>query len=101
MEERRPEMKSMNEGKLSFIAFTDWFHNAESLSADEFKKLFLAVADYVEENETPNFDDNARLEVHFTYMKTAIDRNAKKRDEISASRRSAGIKGNQKRWNNN
>ena len=85
-------MKIMNK----FTFYCGYWDLFEKLSARQFRKLMLALTDYVEHNFIPEKLPKKTFLI-FMKIKLVIDAE-KERDKLIEKRRNAGKKGMKNRW---
>lgn len=77
--------------KNSFVLYTDTRNLLDLLNDEQTGKLFKAVFDYVEDGEAPELDQVSQ--VVFTTIKTYLDRDRAKYEEVCLKRAEYGKKG--------
>ena len=83
----------MAENKKSFIVYYDWKETLSFFNNAEVGEIFRALFEYAEHSTQPDFS-NKSLNVAFSFMKNALDRD-KKAYEARCEKNRANIK---KRW---
>ena len=84
--------------RSSFILLLEHVHTMEELTDAEFGAFIRAYAAYVEDGTEPTFPDRS-MRMMWKTVKAFDEMNCEKYTNTSESRREAGRKGAQKRWN--
>lgn len=84
--------------RSSFILLLEHVHTMEELTDAEFGAFIRAYAAYVEDGTEPAFSDRS-MRMMWKTVKAFDEMNCEKYTNTSESRREAGRKGAQKRWN--
>lgn len=79
--------------KDSFLLYTEWGEQINKLSDEQAGLLIKSIFAYKDGKEVPSLDP--MTEMCFSFLKSTIDRDAEKYDEICEKRREAGKKGGQ------
>ena len=79
--------------KDSFLLYTEWGEQINKLSDEQAGLLIKSIFAYKDGKEVPSLDP--MTEMCFSVLKSTIDRDAEKYDEICEKRREAGKKGGQ------
>ena len=82
--------------KESFILYAQYLENIEMLSMEQRGILFTAILKYTADQPIPDFTDNA-VKIAFSFIRSQIDRDAEKYNQIRAKRSEAGKKGGRPR----
>lgn len=82
---------SESQPRKSFILYTEYAEHLEKLSMEERGLLITAVFNHVREEKLP--DMGGAVEMAFSFIRSALDRNDKKYRETVEKRRAAGRKG--------
>ena len=87
-------MSSQND-KTAFVLYHDIRPALERLNDEQRGRLFLAILDYSENGEVPDFGEDLALDIAFTFIKASLDRDAAVWDRKRNARAAAGQKGGQ------
>ena len=79
--------------KKSFILYHDIRKPLELLTDEQRGRLFTAILDYSEYGQEPDFFGDGMAAMAFAFIRTTLDANAEKYDQIKAKRIEAGSKG--------
>lgn len=82
-------------GKKSFVLYHDIRQPLELLTDEERGKLLLAILNYSEYDEFPDF--TGALQMAFAFIRTALDRDAAAWESKREKRREAGSLGGKQR----
>lgn len=82
--------------KDSFIFYKEWYDALRDLTGEVRLEVYEAAIMYATEGKLPELKPMANLA--FKFIKSDIDRNIEKYDEVKEQRSVAGEKGNLKRW---
>jgi hypothetical protein len=85
--------------KNSFIMYTDFPKTAAGLSDAVFREIICAACQYVETDTIPEMSDGGKMA--FPFLKTILDRDAAKWDEVKRARSEAGKLGGAPTGNQN
>ena len=94
-------MKSMNTEYTNFLMYTKWITDLKNFPAEKFKRLFLALNDYVADGKETDFADEPDMEFPYNTMKDRIDIDKKNYEAAKLAKSKAGKIGMEKRWKNN
>lgn len=86
----------MNE-KTSFILYSDYWQHLEILTDEERGRLITAIFAYVRTGEVIEISGGAKMA--FSFIRSQIDRDTQKWEEVKNARSEAGKKGAEARWN--
>lgn len=92
-------MKSMNTEYTNFLMYTKWITDLKNFPAEKFKRLFLALNDYVADGKETNFTDEPDMEFPYNTMKDRIDIDKKNYEAAKLAKSEGGKKAMAKRWN--
>lgn len=85
----------------SFVVYTDWYDYIKELETDEERsRLFLALFEYKTTGKQP-VDFKGALKIVFLMMKSALDRDSAKYEEVCEKRANGGSKGGAPKGNQN
>ena len=82
--------------RKSFIVYSEWIYNLSLLTDEQAGILFRALLAYSNETELPEM--NPETKMCFSFMKSQIDRDNEKYEQVCAKRSEAGKKSAEKRW---
>lgn len=82
--------------KESFILYTQYLENIALLSMEQRGILFTAILNYTADLPIPEIEDNA-VKIAFSFIRSQIDRDTEKYNQIRAKRSEAGKKGGRPR----
>ena len=82
----------MAENKKSFIVYYDWKETLSFFNDAEIGEIFRALFEYAEHGTQPDFS-NKSLNVAFSFMKNALDRDKKAYEARCEKNRTNGAKG--------
>lgn len=85
--------------KKAFLLYSDISDAVKELSDEAAGQLFKAIFFYVDTGEPPNIADPT-AKVAFAFIKSKLDADAEKYEEIAAKRQEAGRKGGEQRAKN-
>lgn len=75
----------------SFVIYTSYGEHLKKLPFEDVGKIFIGVIDYVEEGKIPKL--NLAADMCFSFIKSQIDRDKEKYDNIKKKRAESGKKG--------
>ena len=85
----------------SFVVYTEWYDYIKELETDEERsRLFLALFEYKTTGKQP-VDFKGPLKIVFMMMRSALDRDSAKYDEVCEKRAAGGSKGGAPKGNQN
>jgi hypothetical protein len=84
--------------KPGIMLYWDAFNALEDMVDGEAKQMLRAMHLYARYGELPDFGSNPALRMAWVFMKSYIDRDSCRYEEVSEQKSQAGEKGAQVRW---